>query len=112
MVRREIAPVLVKLFGQYPVVTVTGPRQSGKTTLCRETFPHLTYVNLEAHDRREFAERDPRGFLAQVGVGAFLDEIQRYGGGERQSRSAGEALPFDAFPEFPDRFETRSRLPA
>lgn len=77
MVRREITPVLLRLFRQYPVVTVTGPRQSGKTTLCRETFPDLTYVNLEAHDLREFAERDPRRFLEQVGVGAVLDEIQR-----------------------------------
>ena len=77
MIRREITPVLVRLFGQYPVVTVTGPRQSGKTTLCRETFPHLNYVNLEAHDQREFAERDPRRFLEQVGSGAILDEIQR-----------------------------------
>lgn len=77
MIRREITPVLVRLFGQYPVVTVTGPRQSGKTTLCREAFPHLNYVNLEAHDRREFAERDPRRFLEQVGSGAILDEIQR-----------------------------------
>ncbi|MCY4107801.1 MAG: ATP-binding protein [Chloroflexi bacterium] len=77
MIRRDITPVLVKLFGQYPVVTVTGPRQSGKTTLCRETFPDLAYVNLEAHDQREFAERDPQGFLAQVGMGSILDEIQR-----------------------------------
>ena len=80
MIQREITPVLVKLFGQYPVVTVTGPRQSGKTTLCRETFPNLAYVNLEALDQREFAERDPRGFLAQVGTGVILDEIQRVPG--------------------------------
>ncbi|MYD87913.1 MAG: ATP-binding protein [Acidobacteria bacterium] len=77
MIRREITPVLRRLFEQYPVVTVTGPRQSGKTTLCRETFPDLAYVNLEAFDQREFAERDPRGFLAHVGSGAILDEIQR-----------------------------------
>ncbi len=77
MIRREITPVLRRLFGQYPMVTVTGPRQSGKTTLCRETFPHLTYVNLEALDQREFAEQDPRRFLEQVGTGAILDEIQR-----------------------------------
>ena len=77
MIRREITPVLARLFDQYPIVTVTGPRQSGKTTLCRETFPHLNYVNLEAHDRREFAERDPRRFLEQAGPGAILDEIQR-----------------------------------
>ena len=77
MIRREITPVLRTLFKQYPVVTVTGPRQSGKTTLCRETFPDLGYVNLEALDQREFAERDPRRFLEQVGAGVVLDEIQR-----------------------------------
>lgn len=77
MIRREITPVLRRLFEQYPVVTVTGPRQSGKTTLCRETFPKLPYVNLEALDQREFAERDPRGFLAQTGFNVILDEIQR-----------------------------------
>ncbi len=77
MVRREIEPVLRKLFGQYPAVTVTGPRQSGKTTLCRATFPNLAYVNLEALDQRDFAERDPRGFLARVERGAVLDEVQR-----------------------------------
>ena len=77
MIEREIAPRLKRLFGQYPFVTVTGPRQSGKTTLCRETFPDLAYVNLEAPDHREFAESDPRGFLARFGEGAILDEIQR-----------------------------------
>ena len=77
MIEREIAPCLVRLFGQYPFVTVTGPRQSGKTTLCRAAFPHLDYVNLEAPDLREFAESDPRGFLARLSEGAILDEIQR-----------------------------------
>ena len=77
MIPRDIAPVLKDLFQRYPFVTVTGPRQSGKTTLCRETFPHLAYINLEAPDEREFAERDPRGLLNRIGSGAILDEIQR-----------------------------------
>lgn len=77
MIEREIVPCLTRLFGQYPFVTVTGPRQSGKTTVCRDTFPDLAYVNLEAPDQREFAEADPRGFLARLGEGAILDEIQR-----------------------------------
>lgn len=77
MIKREITPCLVKLFEKYPFVTVTGPRQSGKTTLCRVAFPHLKYVNLEAPDQREFAESDPRGFLSHIGAGAVLDEIQR-----------------------------------
>ena len=80
MIKREMTPHLVKLFKQYPFVTVTGPRQSGKTTLCRTAFPHLKYVNLEAPDQREFAESDPLGFLSQLGVGAILDEIQRVPG--------------------------------
>lgn len=77
MVEREITPRLVALFEQYPFVTVTGPRQSGKTTLCRSVFPNLAYVNLEAPDQREFAESDPKGFLARFDSGAVLDEIQR-----------------------------------
>ena len=76
MIEREIADRLTTLFGQYPFVTVTGPRQSGKTTLCRATFPHLEYVNLEAPDVRDFAESDPRGLLSQLGDGAVIDEIQ------------------------------------
>ena len=77
MIEREITSCLKELFKQYPFVTVTGPRQSGKTTLCRAAFPHLAYVNLEAPDEREFAETDPRRFLARLGDGAVLDEIQR-----------------------------------
>ncbi len=77
MIERKITPCLVELFQQYPFVTVTGPRQSGKTTLCRAAFPNLEYVNLEAPDQREFAETDPRGFLSRLGDGAVLDEIQR-----------------------------------
>ena len=76
MIEREIGGQLTRLFAQYPFVTVTGPRQSGKTTLCRATFPELAYANLEAPDQREFAESDPRGFLAQLGQGAIIDEIQ------------------------------------
>ena len=76
MIRREITPRLDALFGQFPFVTVTGPRQSGKTTLCRAAFPDLAYANLEAPDQRDFAESDPRGFLAQLGDGAIIDEVQ------------------------------------
>jgi predicted AAA+ superfamily ATPase len=58
-------------------VTLTGPRQSGKSTLCRACFPNLGYANLEAPDVREFAKSDPRGFLRQFSRGAVLDEVQR-----------------------------------
>ncbi|WP_419950307.1 ATP-binding protein [Candidatus Palauibacter sp.] len=77
MIEREIAPRLVELFRQYPFVTVTGPRQSGKTTLCRATFPDLAYVDLDAPDERDFATSDPRRFLGRFGGGAILDEVQR-----------------------------------
>lgn len=58
-------------------MTLTGPRQSGKSTLTRELFAHLPYANLEAPDVRRFALDDPRAFLAQFPQGAVLDEIQR-----------------------------------
>lgn len=77
MIERTIAPVLRRLASSYPVVTLTGPRQSGKTTLCRTVFPDLPYINLEAPDQRALAIEDPRGFLASVPEGAIFDEIQR-----------------------------------
>lgn len=77
VIPRTLAGPLLAAASQYPVVTVTGPRQSGKTTLCRATFPEHAYVSLEPLDNREFATQDPRGFLAQFQGGVILDEAQR-----------------------------------
>lgn len=77
MVPRDIAPKLEKAARTWPSITLTGPRQSGKTTLCRELFPHLPYRSLEAPDVRSFAAEDPRAFLAQLPDGAVIDEVQR-----------------------------------
>jgi len=77
MIPRTLEPTLKKLASQYPVVTVTGPRQSGKTTLCRAVFPDKPYVNMERLDVRDFANTDPHGFLTSYADGAILDEIQR-----------------------------------
>lgn len=75
--KRTIETSLKELMKKYPVVTVNGPRQSGKTTLCRMVFPDKPYVNLEAPDTRQYALEDPRGFLNSYLDGAILDEIQR-----------------------------------
>ena len=77
MILRKLAAKLRELAGYYPVVAVTGPRQSGKTTLCQASFPDKPYVSMEALDTREFALTDPRGFLDEYRQGAILDEIQR-----------------------------------
>jgi len=77
MIRRTLESELLRLSRKFPVVTLTGPRQSGKTTLCRMAFPEKAYVSLEAPDVREYARTDPRGFLQDHSRGAILDEIQR-----------------------------------
>ncbi len=77
MFARHLAPVLRARAARMPVVTLLGPRQSGKTTLARETFPDLAYVSLEPHDLRAEAREDPRGFLARFSDGAILDEVHR-----------------------------------
>lgn len=77
MIERDLAGRLRAAASAFPAVTVTGPRQSGKSTLCRALFPNHAYANLEAPDIRDFAVRDPRGFLNQFTGGAVLDEIQR-----------------------------------
>lgn len=61
----------------YPVITITGPRQSGKTTLVKDLYKNKPYVNLERLDDREFAINDPERFLQQFPEGAILDEVQR-----------------------------------
>lgn len=73
---RQFSRIARELAGQYPVLTVTGPRQSGKTTLCRAVFPDHGYINLEPLDRREFARQDPRGLLAEHPDGLVVDEVQ------------------------------------
>jgi predicted AAA+ superfamily ATPase len=80
MIPRKLSTKLTELAGFYPVVVVTGPRQAGKTTLCRATFPDKKYVSLEALDTREFAQSDPRGFLAEYRHGAIIDEVQHVPG--------------------------------
>lgn len=78
MIRRDIADLLPKLFQQYPSVSVTGPRQSGKTTLCKAVFAGrgVGYISLDAFDVRERAKQDPRGFLGDLGTPAIIDEVQ------------------------------------
>lgn len=61
----------------FPVLALTGPRQSGKTTLAKASFPEKPYVSLENLDAREFARQDPKRFLARFPEGAILDEVQR-----------------------------------
>jgi predicted AAA+ superfamily ATPase len=77
MIPRLALPTLERLARGFPVVALTGPRQSGKTTLARAAFAHLPYVSLENPEEREFAVADPRRFLARFSQGAVLDEVQR-----------------------------------
>ncbi len=77
MKKREIELKLKELAKQYPVVTITGPRQSGKTTLVKKVFKDRYYVNLEHPEERDFAIDDPQGFLNRMPNGGIIDEIQR-----------------------------------
>ena len=77
MIERDITNELVECAAEYPVVTILGPRQSGKTTLVQMNFPDRPYFSLEYPDVRAAAEADPRGFLSQEEDGAILDEVQR-----------------------------------
>ncbi len=76
MIERTLQKEILRLASKFPVVSVTGPRQSGKTTLIRHTFPDYTYTSLEDPDIRLFAETDPRGFLS-ADKPMVIDEIQR-----------------------------------
>jgi len=77
MIPRHLTETIRRAATQYPVVSLTGPRQSGKTTLVRSVFPDYAYVSLESPDHRAFALEDPRGFLRQFSGKAILDEVQR-----------------------------------
>lgn len=76
MIPRGMAPTILKLAQKYPVIALTGPRQSGKSTLSRHLFPDYLYVNLESPQSREFAENDPESFFRKYPGRVILDEIQ------------------------------------
>ncbi|MBK9576764.1 MAG: ATP-binding protein [Fibrobacterota bacterium] len=76
MFQRILVGELIEAAREYPAVVLFGPRQSGKTTLAKTTFPHLPWISLEDPDVRQAALADPRAFLGQIPSGAILDEIQ------------------------------------
>lgn len=75
-INRDITTVMLEMYQFFPVITMTGPRQSGKTTLLRNVFKQLPYYSLENLDVRRFALNDPVGFLTQHPEGMILDEVQ------------------------------------
>ena len=77
MIPRKAEDCLKTFARGYPILALTGPRQSGKTTLARAVFPGLPYVSLENPVQREFAENDPQGFFRKYAEGAVIDEAQR-----------------------------------
>lgn len=77
MIPRQAESALKRLSKGFPIITLTGPRQSGKTTLAKHVFPSKTYVSLENPEELEFAQRDPKRFLSRFEHGAILDEVQR-----------------------------------
>lgn len=77
MIPRTAEQLVRELLKGFPIVTLTGPRQSGKATLARHVMANRRYFSLEDFDTRALAQDDPRGFLAQCGDGAVLDEVQR-----------------------------------
>lgn len=77
MIPRQIAHKITELRSKFPVITLTGARQTGKTTLLKSVYNDLPYVNLEDIDNRNFAQIDPRGFLENYKKGAVIDEVQQ-----------------------------------
>jgi len=76
LIDRKLKEKILDLAGKFPVVSITGPRQSGKTTLAKLCFPNYNYVNLELPHHRIFAQEDPEAFLKSYQGGVVLDEAQ------------------------------------
>jgi predicted AAA+ superfamily ATPase len=76
MIKRKMKSTLIELAKFFPIVTITGPRQSGKTTLVKAVFPEYQYITLEDPDTQQFAKTDPRRFLSQFKKSVILDEVQ------------------------------------
>lgn len=78
LIKRQIEQVVRDMVPYFKVITITGPRQSGKTTLCKQLFPDYEYVNLEDMSVREQASIDPKAFLAAYTSGVIIDEAQNF----------------------------------
>jgi len=78
MIQRKIVEIIQRMANKMPVISITGPRQSGKTTVAKMCFPHYDYVNLENPDTLEDAKSDPRSFLIRFKQGLIIDEIQLF----------------------------------
>lgn len=76
MIKRQLEDKIKSLVGKYPVLSITGPRQSGKTTLVRQLFSDYTYVNFEDIEQKNFASTDPKNFLDSMGKYLIIDEAQ------------------------------------
>ena len=76
MIPRLLGPIVKASAGKMPVVAITGPRQSGKSTLLKQVFPEYKYVNLEDIEQRRYATEDPKGFLLNLGKHTAIDEVQ------------------------------------
>ncbi len=77
IIERQLSEIIKKELGKYPIVALTGPRQSGKTTLIKYLFPDYTYISLENPDLREYAKVDANGFLREFSSKVIIDEAQR-----------------------------------
>lgn len=77
MIKRDITPEFLTQLREYPIVTVIGPRQAGKTTLVRSVLPKYEYVSLETPETRQFALDDPKAFLQRYASNVIFDEVQR-----------------------------------
>lgn len=77
MLKRQIEQILPEVVRTFPIIAIVGPRQSGKTTLCRNFFSNLPHVTFESPDNKERFDADPRGFLANYRKGAIFDEAQK-----------------------------------
>ena len=77
MIARQLATKIQAMRGKSPIITITGPRQSGKTTLIKTLFPDLPYFSMETPDFREQVRSNPRELFARFGHSLILDEVQR-----------------------------------
>lgn len=75
-IQRAITPRIEEAHRHFPVITITGPRQAGKSTLCKHLFPDYVYVNLERIATRSLASTDPQGFIESMGKRLIIDEVQ------------------------------------